>query len=151
MSLNNRLKKIKAIGEEKKITLRIPENKGKVLEKLAEYYGTNVSSLIREMIDDSIMKLQKDLIVFPDKMGVKVDIDSEEKLITYFPDIVALYTDDSYPYSFSLVDCQCNENILDNTVIEDAKLSVEKGIAMSNSGITPISKKEYNFTKQGEK
>ena len=147
MSLNDRLKKVTAIGADKKITLRIPESKANVLDILAKNYGTNTSTLIREMIDDSSMKLQKDLIVLPDEMGLKITSDGKEKLITYFPDIVAVLTNDAYPYSFDLKDCNCDEKLLDATVIEDARLSVEKGIAMSNSGVAPISRKEFHFDK----
>lgn len=151
MSLHNKLKKVKDKGEEKTIALRIPKSKALILEKLAAYYGLNTSALIREMIDDSIMKLQKDLIVFPDELGVKVTSNKNEETITYFPDIVALYTDDSHPYSFNLEDCNCNEELLDATVIEDARLSVECGLALGNYGRAPISGKEYSFTKKGEK
>jgi len=151
MSLHNKLKKVKDKGEEKTIALRMPRGKVSILEKLAEYYDINTSALIREMIDDAIMKLQKDLIVLPDKLGVKVTSNENEETITYFPDIVALYTDDSYPYSFNLEDCNCSEELLDATVIEDARLSVECGLASGNHGVTPISRKEYSFTKKGDK
>jgi hypothetical protein len=151
MSLHNKLKTVKEKGEEKTIALRMPKSKVSILEKLAAYYDLNTSALIREMIDDSIMKLQKDLIVLPDELGVKFTSDTgRENLITYFPDIVALYTNDSYPYSFDLEDCKCNEDLLDRNVIEDARLSVECGLSFSHSGIAPISEKEYNFTKKGE-
>ena len=82
MGLNNRLKRVKAIGEDKKITLRIPEGKASILEKLAKYYGTNTSSLIREMIDNSIMELQKEFIVINETEGlvvVKYQSDSIEE------------------------------------------------------------------------
>ena len=148
MSLHDKLKTVKEKGEEKTIALRMPRSKVNILEKLAEYYGLNTSALIREMIDDAIMKLQKDLIVLPDEMGVKATINGKEELITYFPDIVAGYTNDAYPYCFNLEDCNCNEEVLDATVIEDARLSVEKGIAMSNSGTAPISGKEFYFKKE---
>lgn len=151
MSLHNKLKKVKDKGEEKTIALRMPRGKVSILEKLAEYYDINTSALIREMIDDSIMKLQKDLIVFPDELGIEFTSEGEKRLITYFPDVVALYTDDSYPYSFNLEDCNCSEELLDATVIEDARLSVECGLAAGHSGIAPISGKEFNFTKKGEK
>ncbi len=152
MSLHNKLKSVKDKGEEKTIALRIPKTKALILEKLAAYYDLNTSALIREMIDDSIMKLQKDLIVLPDELGVKFTTNSgDEELITYFPDIVALYTDDSHPYNFNLEDCNCNEELLDATVIEDARLSVECGLASGSYGIAPISGKEYSFTKKGEK
>jgi len=148
MSLHNKLKKVKTKGEEKTIALRIPKNKVLILEKLSEYYDLNISALIREMIDESIMKLQKDLIVFPEDIGVTITSDGKEEIIRYFPDIVSLYTDDSYPYSFKLEDCNCNEEVLDATVMEDARLSVEYGLALGNFGTTPISKKEYSFTKE---
>ncbi len=147
MSLHSKLKQVKGKGEEKTIALRMPKQKVQVLEKLAEYYGTNTSTLVREMIDDAIMKLQKDLIVFPDELGVEATIKGEKRLITYFPDIVALYTNDSYPYSFNLEDANCDEEVLDKKVIEDAKLSVEKGISDINIGITPYSKQKYHFTR----
>ena len=150
MGLHDKLKTVKEKGEEKTIALRMPRSKVSVLEKLAEYYGLNTSALIREMIDDSIMKLQKDLIVFPDELGIKSISNEEERLITYFPDIVAGLTNDAYPYTFNLKDCNCNEELLDATVIEDARLSVEKGIALFHSGVAPISGKEFNFEK-GEK
>jgi len=151
MSLHDKLKKVKDKSEEKTVALRIPKSKAMILEKLAAYYDLNISALIREMMDDSIMKLQKDLIVFPDELGVKVKVNEKDKLITYFPDIVAFYTDDSYPYHFTIEDCNCDKTLLDKKVIEDAKLSVEKGLSMSASGIAPVSKKEYYFIKKGEK
>jgi len=150
MSLHSKLKQVKGKVEEKTIALRMPKQKVQVLEKLAEFYGTNTSTLVREMIDDAIMKLQKDLIVFPDELGVESIIKGEKRLITYFPDIVAIYTNDSYPYSFNLQDTDCNKEALDEKIMEDAKLSVEKGISEINTGITPYSKKEYYFTRGGK-
>ena len=150
MSLHDKLKKVKEKGEEKTIALRMPRGKVSVLEKLAQYYDINTSALIREMIDEAIMKLQKDLIVLPDELGVKVTSD-KEKYITYFPDIVNLYTDGSYPYSFDLEDCNCSEELLDVTFVEDKRLSVEHGLSEGSYGSAPISGKEYSFTKKGEK
>ena len=150
MGLNDRLKKVKAIGEERKLTLRIPESKAKILELLAEHYGTNISTIIREMIDDSIMKLQKDLIVLPDELGVKVTIDGKKRLVTYFPDIVAIYTNDTFPYAIRKEDCSCSEEFTDATVKEDARLSVEKGMAESHFGVTPYSNEEFNFNREGK-
>lgn len=53
MSLDKKLNKLESKGEEKKINLRMPKGKADVLEILAEHYGVTVSTLIREMIDNS--------------------------------------------------------------------------------------------------
>lgn len=149
MSLHDKLKKVKDKGEEKTIALRMPRGKAMILEKLAEYYEINTSALIREMIDDSIMKLQKDLIVLPDNLGVKITQGDKERNITYLPDVIALLSNDSYGYAFNLMDFGGWEELYDTFVLEDAKLSVEKGLAMSHSGVTPITKKEYHFSVEG--
>jgi len=151
MSLHDKLKRVKDKGEEKTIALRMPKSKVLILEKLADYYGLNTSALIREMIDEAIMKLQKELIVFPDELGVEVTQNGEKRLITYFPDVVAVLTNDSMPYSFSLEDCECNEKLMDIKVKEDARLSVEKGLSMGHSGLTPYSREEFNFIREEQK
>lgn len=148
MGLHKKLKTVKEKGEEKTIALRMPKGKALILEKLADYYGLNTSALIREMLDESIIKLQKELIVLPDELGLKVTQGNKKRLVTYFPDVVALLTNDSMPYSIGKEDCECSEELTDLRVKEDARLSVEKGIAEGHSGITPYSHEEFNFTKK---
>ena len=150
MSLHDKLKQVKEKGEEKTIALRMPMSKVNILEKLAGHYGINTSALIREMIDESIMKLQKELIVFPDELGIEVSQGNEKRLVTYFPDIVALYTNDAYPYAIRKEDCECNEKLTDFRVKEDARLSVEKGMAESHFGVTPYSNEEFDFKREEE-
>lgn len=150
MSLHDKLKTVKEKGEEKTIALRMPMSKVNVLEKLAEYYGINTSALIREMIDESIMKLQKELIVFPDELGIEVTQGDKKRLATYFPDIVNIYTNNAYPYAIRKEDCECNEKLTDFRVKEDARLSVEKGMASSHSDTTPYSNEEFNFNREGK-
>ena len=73
MSLDKKLNKLDSRGEEKKINLRMPKGKVDILEILAEHYGINVSTLIREMIDNSLIQLQKELVVVGEGYGVKIN------------------------------------------------------------------------------
>jgi len=90
MSLDKRLKKSKDKGEEKIITLRMPQNKVTLLEMLAKHYEVTLSTLVREMIDESIVKLQKELLVLSEEAGSKGEKGGVPFTFRYFPDIVEL-------------------------------------------------------------
>jgi len=151
MSLHNKLKKVKDKGDEKTIALRIPKGKAQILDKLAEYYGTNVSSLIREMIDNSLKELQKELIVLPKELGIELKRgDGSIDKVTYLPDVMGILSQDLESYHFGLKDFY-NEKEHDNFIIEDARLSVECGMASSASVLSPITGKAHDFTEKGEK
>ena len=75
MSLDKKLNRLESKGEEKKINLRIAKGKADVLEILAEHYGVTVSTLIREMIDNSLTQLQKELVVVNEGLGIKIEND----------------------------------------------------------------------------
>ena len=144
MSLNNRLKKVKAIGEEKKITLRIPESKAKILEKLAKHYGTTTSSLIREMIDNSIIELQKDFIVFDDELGLDVkDENGEYSKTTYLPSIIELIAPE-LEANFTEHDFCDNVQEYENFLVKDSELAKKHGRGLGISFISKISGEEIN-------
>lgn len=73
----------------KKINLRMPKGKVDVLEILAEHYGIPVSTLIREMIDNSLTQLQK-LVVVNEGLGVNIKNKLREEEIRYLPDIISI-------------------------------------------------------------
>ena len=151
MSLHNKLKKVRGKGEEKTIALRIPKGKAQILEKLSENYGTNVSSLIREMIDNSLKELQKELIVLSEELALDVKReDGSIDKIRYLPEVMGLLSQDLELYNFTAKDFSTAKEY-ENFVIEDARLSVKYGNAEGASILSPITGKEYNFTKKGEK
>lgn len=148
MTLKDKLKGLENKGEERKVNLRMPKNKVDLLEKLAKQFGTNISTLIREMIDDAIMQLQKDLVVLDVEYGVEVTRkDATVETVTYLPSIVELVVPELTLNSYSRDDFSSDEEY-DNFVSEDARLKVENGISTESSGFTPISKKEYKFIKK---
>ena len=151
MSLHNKLNKVKEKGEEKTIALRIPKGKAQILEKLAEYYETNVSSLIREMINNSLKELQKELIVLPEELALDMKReDGSIDKISYLPEVMGFLSQDLELYAFNLKDFS-NDKEYEHFVLEDARLSVEHGNSLSASILSPITKKEHYFTKKGKK
>ena len=148
MSLHNKLKSVKGKGEEKTIALRIPKGRALILEKLAEYYELNTSALIREMIDDALIKLQKDLIVLPESLGLNIKLGEQEEIVTYLPEVMELLSEDLGHHYFKLEDFCNNVEAYENFIIEDARLTVKHGMASGYDGSTPITKKEYSFQKE---
>lgn len=145
MSLNEKLNMVRGRGEEKKITLRMQKGKVDLLEKLANHYDTNVSTLVREMIDESIRKLQLELIVLDDSNGIKVIEEGGERMITYLPDVTEVLAPDLTLNSVSIKDFCLDEEAFEHYFVENNRLSVEHGFALSSFAVSPISKKEYNF------
>ena len=139
MSLDKRLKKVKAIGDEKKITLRIPEGKAILLDKLAKHYGTNTSTLIREMIDDAILKLEHELIVVGDDYAVDfIQNNKQVKKVTYLPAMVELLTPDLTLYTYSSEDFCFDNDAYDNFRTEHNRLSKEHGLVLTNDEVKEL-------------
>lgn len=150
MSLDKKLNKLDSRGEEKKINLRMPKGKVDILEILAEHYGINVSTLIREMIDNSLIQLQKELVVVGEGYGVKINNEFGEEEVRYLPDIISILAPSLELTTYSNEDFKTLEE-LDNFSIEHARLSVEFGLSEESHGISSISEKEYSFKKNQKK
>ena len=148
MSLDKKFKLLESKGEEKKVTLRIKKGKVDLIEKLADHYGTNTSTLIREMIDEAIMKLQLELIVLDEEQGIKHTGQNDKEFnVTYLPDVITLMTPELELRSYGNSDFK-NDKEYDNFSIEHNRLSVEHGITENASGNSAISNKKYNFSKK---
>ena len=146
MSLKEKLKKLETKGEERKVNLRMPKNKVDLLDRLAKHFGTNTSTLIREMIDDAIIQLQRELVVLEKDNGIEVTKNDESKeMITYLPSIIELFVPELYNYSSKREDFSSDEEY-EAFYIKDAELSVRYGISGGFSGTAPISKKSIVFT-----
>jgi hypothetical protein len=150
MSLDKKLNRLESKGEEKKINLRIAKGKADVLEILAEHYGVTVSTLIREMIDNSLIELQKELIVVNKGLGINITQSDNKYEVRYLPDIISILAPNIELSSYGNEDFPDLEE-LDNFSIEHARLSVEYGLTNEATGISSISNKEYNFTKKNNK
>ena len=139
MSLDKRLKKVKAIGDEKKITLRMPEGKAILLDKLAKHYGTNTSTLIREMIDDAILKLELELIVLGDDYAIDfVKKNNQVKKVRYLPAMVELLAPDLTLYTYSSEDFCFNNDAYDNFRTEHSRLSKEYGLLLTDDEVKEL-------------
>ncbi|MCT7587531.1 hypothetical protein [Aliarcobacter butzleri] len=150
MSLDKKLNKLESKGEEKKINLRMPKGKADVLEILAEHYGVTVSTLIREMIDNSLTQLQKELVVVNEGLGIKIENKYGKHEVRYLPDIIGILAPNIELSSYGNEDFKTLDE-LDNFSIEHARLSVEFGLSEESHGISSISKKEYSFKKNHKK
>ena len=150
MSLDKKLNRLDSRGEEKKINLRMPKGKVDVLEILAEHYGITVSTLIREMIDNSLVQLQKELVVVSEGYGVKINNEHGEEEIRYLPDIISLLAPNIYMSGYSSTDF-LNLQQYDKYLIEHEKLSVEYGLSEESYIKSPISNKEFEFKKNRNK
>ena len=150
MSLNKKFNKIDGKGEEKKINLRMSKGKAEILEILAEHYEINISTLIREMIDNSLIQLQKELVLVKEGLSVKVTNSHGEEEIRYLPDIIEILAPSIYFDYFPKDDFKSPEEY-DNFIIEHNRLSVEYGLSEEIHGTSPISKKEYEFKKNRKK
>ena len=148
MSLKDKLKKLENKGEERKVNLRMPKNKVDLLDRLAKHFGTNTSTLIREMIDDAIIQLQKELVVLEKDNGLKfIRTDESKKSITYLPSVIEALVPELYNYSCNREDFSSDEEY-EAFYIKDAELSVRYGVTAGFSGTTPISKKLIVFDEE---
>lgn len=145
MSLKEKLNKLESKGEERKVNLRMPKNKVDLLEKLANQFGTNTSTLIREMIDDAIVQLQKEFIVLDKENGINMTReDGSIDTLRYLPTLVEFMVPELEFDGGRRKDFSSDEDY-DNFPIKHAELSVKYGNSYSISGTTPISKKCYEF------
>ena len=143
MSLKKRLERLEIRGEEKKVNLRMQKDVVTLLEKLANHYGTNTSTLIREIIDDAIFELCKDFILLDEENGIEISHDNGKKTnVTYFPDVVELLTGRSYSFPRSEF---CSDEERDAFDIKNAEYSVKYGNSYACSGTTVHSKEDYSF------
>ena len=135
MSLNSRLKKTRDRMEEKSITLRIPQNKVVLLEALANHYELTMSSLIREMIDDAIVELQKELLVVSEEAGLKIKRGSENEdyIVRFFPDMVEMIAPEIH-HILQRNDF-CSDEAFDNARDQEFELSYQYGMSLGGSFI----------------
>lgn len=150
MSLNKKLNKLDSRGEEKKINLRMSKGKVDILEILAEHYGINVSTLIREMIDNSLVQLQKELVIVGEGYGVKINNEFGEEEVRYLPDIISLLAPSIHLPLCPRTDFPTLEEY-EKYYIENEKLSVEYGLSEETYFISPISNKKFEFKKNRKK
>lgn len=147
MNLNTKLNKLESKGEEKKINLRMQKGKADVLEILAKNYGVTVSTLIREMIDNSLLELQREFLVVEEGLGINItEKDNNKREIRYLPSILELLAPD-VEYSGNSNDFKSLDEF-DHFLVEKARLSVKYGLALEADGIAPISGKSYHFKRE---
>lgn len=135
MSLNKRLSKSKDKGEEKVITLRMPQNKVQVLEYLSKHYGINMSTLIRDMIDDSLTKLAKENLLLSEDAGMIIDKDDGKHNIRCFADVLS-YLVPELPIKYDEDDIKSHKDI-DQAMYEMVKLSYEYGFSVTDEWTNP--------------
>lgn len=135
MSLNKRLSKSKDKGEEKVITLRMPQNKVQVLEYLSKHYGINMSTLIRDMIDDSLVKLAKENLLLSEDAGMIIERDNEKHNIRCFSDVLG-YLVPELPIKYDQDDIKSQKDI-DQAIYEMVKLSYEYGFSVTDEWTNP--------------
>lgn len=135
MSLNKRLSKSKDKGEEKVITLRMPQNKVQVLEFLSKHYGINMSTLIRDMIDESLVKLAKENLLLSEDAGMITDIDGKKHNIRCFSDVLSFLVPE-LPVKYDQDDIRTQKDI-DKALFEMIKLSYEYGFSTTDSWVNP--------------
>jgi hypothetical protein len=135
MSLDSKLKKTRDRVEEKSITLRIPQNKVVLLEALATHYELTMSSLIRELLDESIIKLQKELLVVSEEAGLKITRGdkNEPYTVRFLPDIVDLVAPELGMHLQK--NDFCSDEEFDDARIKEAELSYEYGTSLGTSFI----------------
>lgn len=146
MGLNKRLTKSKDNGEEKIITVRMPQNKATLLEILSKHYGITLSTLMREIIDESIIKLAKEHLVVSENAGMIIqDSTGEQQNIRFFSDIVESLAPE-LPVRIKREDF-CTDKEFDEAIFEEIKLSYEYGFSTTSSYIHPDGE-EYVFIKK---
>lgn len=147
MGLDQRLSKSKDKGDEKVITLRMPQNKVTLLEILSKHYGINMSTLIREIIDESIVKLAKEHLVVSEEAGLvhQFEIDGDKHNIRFFSDLVEYLSPDLNirlkPEDY-FSDAQYRK-----ALFEEMKLSYEYGFSTTDSWTNPNGDEDI-FTKK---
>ena len=151
MSLHEKLTQVKGKGEEKKITLRMQKGKVDLLEKLANHYDTNVSTLVREMIDESIKKLQLELIVLKPENGIEITEKYKDgdrnRIITYLPAVTELLAPDVGLTTYGPADFCSDTEAFNSFVVENSRLSVEYGMSKTSSCVDLTTNKVLNFTR----
>ncbi len=135
MSLNKRLSKSKDKGEEKVITLRMPQNKVQVLEFLSKHYGINMSTLIRDMIDESLVKLAKENLLLSEDAGMIIERDNEKHNIRCYSDVLGFLVPE-LPIKYDQDDIRTQKDI-DQSIYEMVKLSYEHGLSTTKSWANP--------------
>lgn len=151
MSLDKRLTKSKDKGDEKVITLRMPQNKVTLLEILSKHYGINMSTLMREIIDEGIAKLAKEHLVVSEDAGYihTNPITGEKSNIRFFSDIVDHLVPE-IPTRLKRED-YCSDKELEDAIFEEQKLSIEYGFTIESSIVTKFGDPDdvgYTFKKQ---
>ncbi|MDO9207634.1 MAG: hypothetical protein Q7T91_05225 [Sulfuricurvum sp.] len=147
MGLNKRLSKSKDKSDEKVITLRMPQNKVALLEILSKHYGLTMSTLIREIIDEGIVKLAKDHLIVSEEAGMihQFEAEGDKHNIRFFSDIVE-YIAPELPVRIKREDF-CTDKEFDDAIFEEIKLSYEYGFSTTSSWTHPDGE-EYVFTKK---
>lgn len=152
MSLDSKLKKTRDRVEEKSITLRIPQNKVVLLEALATHYGLTMSSLIREMLDESIIKLEKELLVVSEEAGMKITKgDIEGFNLRFLPAMVEIMAPD---LSITVQpDDFCSDEAFDNARVKYGELNCQYGLSELGGWMidTKGAQHEFGISKQGDK
>lgn len=150
MSLNKRLSKSKDKGDEKVITLRMPQNKVTLLEILSKHYDINMSTLIREIIDESIVKLAKEHLVVSEDAGfIFENKEGEKHNIRFFADIVDHFAPE-LDIRFNPED-YCSKKEHEKAIFEHVKASYEYGFSLTDSWVNPDDNDEEisrHFTKK---
>jgi len=136
MSLDKRLSKSKDKGEEKVITLRMPQNKVALLEVLSKHYGLTMSTLMRDIIDESIVKLAKEHLIVSEEAGLIIENkDGEKHNIRFFADIVEHFAPE-LDIRFNRED-YCSDKEHDKAMFEHVKSSYEYGFSVTDSWVNP--------------
>lgn|GEM_PF-3472457 len=145
MSLKEKLNKLESKGEERKVNLRMSKNKVDLIDRLAKHFGTNTSTLIREMVDNALIQLQRELVVLEKDNGLEVTKgDDSKEIITYLPSLIELLVPELYNYSSKREDFSSDKEY-EEFFIKDAELSVRYGTSMAYSGNTPLSRESINI------
>lgn len=146
MGLDKRLSKTKDKGEEKVITLRMPQNKVQVLEYLSKHYGINMSTLIREMIDESLVKLAKENLLLSEEAGmIHIKKDGEKHNIRCFSDVLEFLVPE-LQIKFDTDDIKTQKDI-DHALFNMVKLSCEYGLGTNTMYEDPDGETQ-TFTKK---
>jgi predicted DNA-binding protein len=136
MSLDKRLSKTKEKSEEKIITLRMPQNKVTLLEILSKHYGLTMSTLVRDIIDESIIKLAREHLIVSEAAGLIIENkDGEKHNIRFFADIVDHFAPE-LDMRLNRED-YCSDKDHDKAMFEHVKASYEYGFSVTDSWVNP--------------
>lgn len=143
MKFQERLRRSKDRMEEKSVTLRIPQNKVAIMEILAKEFDMSISSLIREMIDEAIVKLAKDNYLLSEEAGmIHVNKKGEKHNIRCFSDVVGFLAPE-LEIKYDEDDVKTQKDI-DRAIYEMLKLSYEYGFSVTDSWPNPDENHEDN-------